>query len=155
MIAKFRTHGNRSRYHYMTIHFFVKNVVTFVWRLLKFWRSCLLQLLLLTKFRVIKLMREPYDLIHHLEGVRSGLDSSRIFSLFIYVFIAWYIHNLVSWFLCFSMFSFRIPWRQEMLPAFTAGIEEARSLSNPPNHLGQLTIKFLHQISGFFTFILV
>ena len=51
----------------------------------------------LTKFPVIKLMREPYDFIHHLQSVWSGLDSFRIFNLFIYVFIAWYIHNLVSW----------------------------------------------------------
>ena len=42
-------------------------------------------------------MREPYDFIHHLQSVWSGLDSFRIFNLFIYVFIAWYIHNLVSW----------------------------------------------------------
>ena len=51
----------------------------------------------LTKFLIIKLMREPYDFIHHFQGVRRGLDLFRIFDLFIYVFIAWYIHNLISW----------------------------------------------------------
>ena len=51
----------------------------------------------LTKFLVFKLMREPYDFIHHLQGFRNGLDSFRILNLFVYVFIAWYIHNLASW----------------------------------------------------------
>ena len=63
----------------------------------------------LTKFLVIKLMREPYDLIHHLQGVKSGLDSFRIFNFFIYALIAWYIRNLVSWvFMFFNDFFLNI-----------------------------------------------
>ena len=106
MIAKFRGHSNRETAQnrknnwFIAIWLFISllrllflsGVLSKFGGLADFW----LLLQLTREVHHYQLMREQYDFIHHLQGVRSGLDSFRIFSLFVYVFIAWYIRYGIS-----------------------------------------------------------
>ena len=108
------------------------------------------------KVLVIKLMREPYEFIHHLQDVRSGLDSFRILNLFIYVFIAWYIRNLSGWvFMFFNDF-----YSNFLTPGNAAGIYCRHQVGYVLVKIQviiwvNVTRKLLHQISKFLIFILV
>ena len=91
-----------------------------------------------------------------LHDLQSFIYVFRISYLFIYVFITWYIHNLVSWvFMLFNDFfsNFLTPGNAARIYCWHRGsniLVETHVI-----FCFNVTSEFLHQISEFFVFILV
>ena len=176
MIAKFRAHGNRwtaqnrkpidlSLHDYL---FLCKECCYFCLvssRNLEALQTFDYFYNRLAKFLVIKLAREPYDYPSlakrqkrtcFLHDLQSFIYVFRISYLFIYVFITWYIHNLVSWvFMLFNDFfsNFLTPGNAARIYCWHRGsniLVETHVI-----FCFNVTSEFLHQISEFFVFILV
>ena len=116
----------------MTIYFFVKNVVIFVWRLHQIWRSCRPSIIFTIDSRSSSLSNWWENCMtlsitcksSKMDWILSGsLISSSISSLLDASITS------SAGFSYFSMICFQISCRQEKLLASTAGIEEELSLS--------------------------
>ena len=158
MIAKFRAHGNRwtaqnrkpidlSLHDYL---FLCKECCYFCLvssRNLEALQTFDYFYNRLAKFLAIKLVREPYDFIHHLQNVRSGLVSCMIFNL-----LSTSSGSLISsstsssldtsitlsaGFSCFSLIFFEFPNARKCCPHLLLTSRKQYPCRNPRNLLLQ------------------